>query len=323
MHILITGGAGFIGSNFVRMLLRGEFVTTPSKVTVVDALTYAGSLENLQPVTGDSRLNFVQGNIADRNLILDLMQDIDVVVNFAAESHVDRSIENPGLFLETNVLGTDSLLWAANKCSVERFVHIGTDEVYGSLDSGSWNEDSPLKPNSPYAASKAAAEHLVRAYFNTYKLNVSSTRSSNTYGQYQFPEKLIPLFVSNLMDGLSVPLYGDGENCREWLHVDDHCRAIELVLRSGKAGESYNVGGGNELSNNQLVRIILDELNADESLVVRVADRLGHDFRYSVNDSKLRKLGYQPQQEFREGISNTIKWYVENESWWRPLKRSN
>jgi dTDP-glucose 4,6-dehydratase len=244
----------------------------------------------------------------------------DVVVNFAAETHVDRSIHGPQDFVVTNVVGTQTLLDACLRHGIPRTVHIGTDEVYGSIDEGSWDENEPLKPNSPYSAAKAAAELLVRAYYVTYGLNVSSTRCSNNYGPYQFPEKVIPLFVTNLIDGGTVPLYGDGMNVRDWLHVDDHCRGIALVVEKGQPGESYNIGGGLELTNRELTERVLTAMGADWSSVQPVEDRKGHDRRYSVNDGKLRALGYEPQHRFEDGLAETVQWYRDNEAWWRPLK---
>lgn len=321
MRYLVTGGAGFIGSNYVRMLLGGQLADDDASVVVLDKLTYAGNLANLESVAGDSRYEFVRGDICDGSLVAALVADIDVVINFAAETHVDRSISGPADFVLTNVLGTQTVLEACRAAGVGRVVHIGTDEVYGSIESGSWSEDAPLLPNSPYSAAKASAELLVRSYFQTYGLNVSSTRCSNNYGWYQFPEKVIPLFVTNLIDGLSVPLYGTGENVRDWLHVDDHCRGIDVVVHRGAAGEAYNIGGGVELSNRELTAQLLDAMGADWSSVSLVADRLGHDLRYSVDDSKVRALGYAPLRDFDEALSETVEWYRANEAWWRQLKR--
>lgn len=320
MRFLVTGGAGFIGSNFVRMLLSEKLSNRPTKVIVLDALTYAGNLENLSEISNDERFEFVQGDIRSHRLVTDLFGEVDVVVNFAAESHVDRSIDSSAAFIETNVSGTNSLLQTAVHFPEIRFVHIGTDEVYGSINEGSWTEESPLLPNSPYAASKAAAELLVRAYSNTHKVNVSSTRCSNNYGPFQYPEKLIPFFTTNLLNGQKVPLYGDGLNRRDWLHVNDHCRAIDLVISQGKAGESYNIGGGVEKSNIEITELILEYLGFSNEMIERVADRKGHDFRYSVNDSKIRELGYEPLESFESGIYSTIEWYRANKDWWGPLK---
>ena len=316
----MTGAAGFIGSHFVRELMAGTYGVEPTGVTVYDKLTYAGNLENLASVADDPRYSFVQGDICDGDLLDEVLPGHDVVVNFAAETHVDRSIHGPQDFIVTNVVGTQALLDACLRHGIPRTVHIGTDEVYGSIDEGSWDENEPLRPNSPYSAAKAAAEMLVRAYYVTYGLNVSSTRCSNNYGPYQFPEKVIPLFVTNLIDGAKVPLYGDGMNVRDWLHVDDHCRGIALVVEKGAPGESYNIGGGLELSNRELTERVLAAMGADWDMVQPVEDRKGHDRRYSVNDGKLRALGYAPQHGFEEGLAETVQWYKDNEAWWRPLK---
>ncbi|MBK9738886.1 MAG: dTDP-glucose 4,6-dehydratase [Actinobacteria bacterium] len=320
MRYFVTGAAGFIGSHFVRQLMSGAYGVDPTGVTVYDKLTYAGNLENLASVSSDPRFTFVQGDICDGPLLDDVLPGHDIVVNFAAETHVDRSIHGPQDFVVTNVVGTQTLLDACLRHGIPRTVHIGTDEVYGSIDEGSWDENEPLKPNSPYSAAKAAAELLVRAYFVTYGLNVSSTRCSNNYGPYQFPEKVIPLFVTNLIDGGTVPLYGDGMNVRDWLHVDDHCRGIALVVEKGQPGESYNIGGGLELTNRELTERVLEAMGADWSSVQPVEDRKGHDRRYSVNDGKLRALGYAPQHRFEDGLAETVAWYQDNEDWWRPLK---
>ena len=320
MRYFVTGAAGFIGSHFVRELMAGSYGVDPTGVTVYDKLTYAGNLENLASVKDDPRFTFVQGDICDGPLLDEVLPGHDVVVNFAAETHVDRSIHGPQDFVVTNVVGTQTLLDACLRHGIPRTVHIGTDEVYGSIGEGSWDENEPLKPNSPYSAAKAAAELLVRAYFVTYGLNVSSTRCSNNYGPYQFPEKVIPLFVTNLIDGQQVPLYGDGLNVRDWLHVDDHCRGIALVVAKGAPGESYNIGGGLELNNRELTERVLEAMGADWSSVRAVEDRKGHDRRYSVNDGKLRALGYAPQHRFEDGLAETVQWYRDNEAWWRPLK---
>ena len=320
MRYFVTGAAGFIGSHFVRQLLAGEYGTEVTGVTVYDKLTYAGNLANLAAVADDPRYTFVQGDICDGDLLDQVLPGHDVVVNFAAETHVDRSIHGPQDFIITNVVGTQTILDACLRHQVARTVHIGTDEVYGSIDTGSWTENEPLLPNSPYSAAKAAAEMLVRAYYVTYGLNVSSTRCSNNYGPYQFPEKVVPLFVTNLIDGGKVPLYGDGMNVRDWLHVDDHCRGIAIVMAKGKAGESYNIGGGLELNNRELTERVLAAMGADWSSVQPVDDRKGHDRRYSVDDSKVRALGSAPQHSFDEGLTETVAWYQANEAWWRPLK---
>lgn len=320
MRILVTGGAGFIGSHYVRSLLGGTIGTDIEAVTVLDKLTYAGNLANLAPVADDPRYTFVHGDIGDPATLDAALPGHDAVVNFAAETHVDRSIDGPAAFITTNVAGTQTLLDACLRHDIPRVVHIGTDEVYGSIDEGSWTEDSPLLPNSPYAASKAAAELLVRAYHRTYGMNVSSTRCSNNYGPYQYPEKVIPLFVTNLVRGRKVPLYGDGGNARDWLHVDDHCRGIHLVLERGEPGQAYNIGGGEELANYELTRLILERMGRDwEEWVQLVADRPGHDRRYSVDDARLRALGYAPRHAFSQGLDATITWYLDHEDWWRPL----
>lgn len=321
MRYLVTGGAGFIGSHYVRGLLTGSLGVEVQRVHVLDKLTYAGNLANLADVADDPRYSFVQGDLCDGALLDEVLPGHDIVVNFAAETHVDRSIAGPQDFILTNVVGTQTLLDSCLRSGIARVVHIGTDEVYGSLESGSWTEESPLLPNSPYAASKASAELLVRAYHRTYGLNVSSTRCSNNYGPYQFPEKLIPLFVTNLIDDLRVPLYGDGLNVRDWLHVEDHCAGVQIVVESGEAGEAYNIGGGTELTNRELTDVILRHMGRDwESWVEYVPDRLGHDRRYSVDDARLRALGYRPSRDFGEGIDETIRWYRDNPTWWRPLK---
>ena len=322
MRYFVTGAAGFIGSHFVRQLLAGAYGAEPTHVTVYDKLTYAGNLENLAAVADDPRYTFVQGDICDGDLLDSVLPGHDVVVNFAAETHVDRSIHGPQDFVVTNVVGTQTLLDACLRNGIPRTVHIGTDEVYGSIDEGSWDEQQPLRPNSPYSAAKAAAELLVRAYFVTYGLNVSSTRCSNNYGPYKFPEKVVPLFVTNLIDGGTVPLYGDGLNVRDWLHVDDHCRGIALVIEKGEPGESYNIGGGLELNNRELTERVLAAMGATWDSVQPVEDRKGHDRRYSVDDSRLRAMGYAPQHTFDEGLLETVNWYRDNEAWWRPLKAS-
>ena len=319
MRILVTGGAGFIGSNYVRRLIDGT-LGGASEVTVLDKLTYAGTLTNLDSVPKDS-YRFVHGDICDQSLVATLVKEHDAVVNFAAESHVDRSITNPGAFVDTNIRGTQVILDEIKKNPEKRFLQISTDEVYGTIREGSWGEDFPLLPNSPYSASKASADLLTRAYFRTFGLNASITRCSNNYGPNQFPEKVIPLFVTNLIDEKKVPLYGDGMNIRDWLHVDDHCRGIHLVLRGGRAGEVYNIGGGQELSNKELTMKILSIFGRNEESIEFVPDRLGHDFRYSVNIEKISKeLGYSPLVNFEEGITGVIDWYRKNEAWWRPLK---
>jgi dTDP-glucose 4,6-dehydratase len=322
MKILVTGGAGFIGSHYVRSLLTHRYGPMKDvEVAVLDKLTYAGNLANLAPVRSDPRLTFVEGDILDTRLVDDLVAAADVVVHFAAESHVDRSILGAADFVMTNVVGTQTLLDAAHRHGVERFVHVSTDEVYGSIDDGSWAEDFPLRPNSPYSASKAASDLLALAYATTHGVPVSVTRCSNNYGPYQFPEKVVPLFVTNLLDGGRVPLYGDGSHVRDWLHVDDHCRAIQLVLDGGRAGEVYNIGGGTELSNKDLTGLLIEACGAGWDSVDHVEDRLGHDKRYSVDITKISdEVGYQPQVPFERGLADTVAWYRENRSWWEPLK---
>lgn len=326
MRYFVTGGAGFIGSHFVRGLLSGAdgIARGPvDSVTVYDKLTYAGNPANLQAVSDDPRYRFVLGDICDGDLLDEVLPGHDVVVNFAAETHVDRSIHGPQDFVITNVVGTQTLLDACLRHGIPRTVHIGTDEVYGSIDEGSWDEEEPLRPNSPYSAAKAAAELLVRAYHVTYGLNVSSTRCSNNYGPHQFPEKVLPLFITNLIDGQTVPLYGDGLNVRDWLHVDDHCRGIALVIEAGAPGQAYNIGGGLELTNRELTQRVLDAMGASWDRVAMVEDRKGHDRRYSVDDSRLRALGYAPRHSFDDGLAETVQWYRDHEEWWRPLKETH
>ena len=323
MHVLVTGGAGFIGTNFVRMAVNGELIGI-SKVTVLDKLTYAGVKANLDSFINSPGFTFVKGDICDPVVVGSILNEVDSVINFAAESHVDRSIENSVDFVNTNIVGVQVLLDALRKSDKKkRFIQVSTDEVYGSIKTGSWGESSPMKPNSPYSASKASAEHLVNAYHHTYGLQTLVTRCSNNYGPYQFPEKVIPLFVTNLIEGKKLPLYGDGKNVRDWLHVDDHCRGIHKVLMDGANGETFNIGGGTELSNKQLADMILKEMTFDETFVEYVKDRPGHDFRYSVDWSKIRKqTHYEPRVSFLEGLRDTIKWYRENSSWWMALKNS-
>jgi dTDP-glucose 4,6-dehydratase len=324
MKLLVTGGAGFIGSNFVRMALTDKFLEfSVEQLTVLDLLTYAGDEENLKPIASDKRYKFVKGDIRDLELAKKLMQDADQVVHFAAESHVDRSIEGGSEFVSTNVMGTQVLLDAAKGSNIKRFVHVSTDEVYGSISEGSWPEDHPLLPNSPYSASKAGSDLLVRAYNRTHKLDTVITRCSNNYGQYQFPEKVMPLFITNIIEGKKVPLYGNGLNVRDWLHVDDHCRGIALALTKGRAGEVYNIGGGTELTNVELTHKILKAMGVGEEFIQPVEDRKGHDLRYSVDISKINKeLGYSPQVNFEEGLEQTINWYKNNDAWWKKHKQS-
>jgi len=315
--VLVTGGAGFIGSCFVRYLLR----TYPSlRVIVLDKLTYAGNLANLREVEGNARFRFVRGDIADASVVRSLVAESDAVVNFAAETHVDRSLLEAGSFINTDVYGTYVLLEAARQAGGRRYLQVSTDEVYGSVETGSSREADALDPRSPYSASKAGGDLMARAYFSSYGLPVVITRASNTYGPYQYPEKLIPLFVTNAIDGQPLPLYGDGRNVRDWLYVEDHCRGIDLVLREGRAGEIYNLGGGNERTNLEITERILALLGKPSSLIRYVADRPGHDRRYSLDATKIRELGWKPQYDFEAALSETVRWYVENEWWWRPLK---
>ncbi|GAA2816567.1 dTDP-glucose 4,6-dehydratase [Saccharopolyspora taberi] len=325
MRVLVTGGAGFIGSHYVRQLLGGHYPAfSDAEVVVLDKLTYAGNLENLRPVADDPRYRFVRGDICDWDVVSDVMRGIDVVVHFAAESHVDRSILGASEFVVTNVVGTNTLLQGALAAGVEKFVHVSTDEVYGTIDEGSWPEDHVLEPNSPYSAAKAGSDLIARSYHRTHGLPVCITRCSNNYGPYQYPEKVLPLFVTNLMEGRKVPLYGDGLNVRDWLHVTDHCRGIQLVAESGRPGEIYNIGGGTELTNRELTERVLELMGRDWSMVQPVTDRKGHDRRYSVDHRKItEELGYRPVVAFEQGLAETVKWYEENRDWWEPLKHPN
>ena len=321
MRILVTGGAGFIGSHFARLLARKESSGIES-IVILDKLTYAGRKENLTDILIKENAEFIQGDICDPQIVESAISKVDSVVNFAAESHVDRSIGSAAEFVETNVSGVQVLLDAikASKRKI-RFVQVSTDEVYGSIESGSWDENCALLPNSPYSASKAGGELLARAYHRTHGLDVVVTRCSNNYGTHHFPEKLIPLFITNLIEGKKVPVYGTGSNVRDWLHVDDHCRGIYAALMNGRSGEVYNIGGGRELTNNEITTLILDAMGADKSSIEYVEDRKGHDLRYSVDWTKInRELGYEPQVKFEDGLKETIQWYRDNEAWWKPLK---
>lgn len=319
MKILVTGGAGFIGSCFVRRMLAEH---PAYKIINLDALTYCGNIENLNDVKDNPNYAFVLGNICDRELVRELVSNVDCVVNFAAESHVDNSIKHPEIFVETNVQGTLNLLQASKELGVERYLQVSTDEVYGALGkTGYFTETTPLAPNSPYSASKASGDMLVRAYFETYKIPVLTTRCSNNYGPYQYPEKLIPFFISQLLKGEKVPVYGDGLNVRDWLYVYDHCAAIDAVLHNGKVGEVYNIGGHNEKTNLEITRLILDAMGKDEGSISYVADRLGHDRRYAICNDKIQsELGWEPSVTFEEGIKLTIDWYLNNQEWIKGIE---
>jgi dTDP-glucose 4,6-dehydratase len=319
--LLVTGGAGFIGSNFIHYMMDKY---PGYKIVNLDKLTYAGNLENLRDIESDPNYTFVKGDIADTGIVSDIFDNhkIDAVVNFAAESHVDRSIEEPGVFIRTDVYGTFVLLEAARKNSCDIFLQISTDEVYGSIEEGSFRESDPLLPNSPYSASKAGAEMIVRSFFKTYGTPVIITRTSNNFGPYQYPEKLIPLFITNLIDGIKVPLYGDGMNVRDWIYVDDNCSALDLVLHRGKMGQIYNIGAGNEKPNVWITKKLIELLGKTEDMIVPVEDRLGHDRRYSVDCSRIKdELGWGAEYDFEEALEKTVEWYRNNEGWWRPLKK--
>ncbi len=321
MRLLVTGAAGFIGSNFVRMIAKGQ-IKGISSVAVLDKLTYAGVKANLSKAESISNYSFFEGDICDSKLVASVLDEVDAVVNFAAESHVDRSINGASDFVQTNIVGVQVLLDVIKATGRKiRFLQVSTDEVYGSIESGSWTENWPIQPNSPYSASKASGELLARSYNRTHGMDVVITRCSNNYGTHHFPEKLIPLFITNLIEGKKVPVYGTGENVRDWLHVDDHCRGIYSVLMNGGSGEVYNIGGGCELTNNEITSLILEAMGADESSIKYVEDRKGHDLRYSVDWTKInRELGYEPQVKFEDGLRQTIQWYQDNEAWWKPLK---
>ena len=319
MRLLVTGGAGFIGSCFVRHILNKY----PSyQVVNLDALTYCGNIQNLDDIKENPNYTFIHGNICDKNLVREIISGVDCVVNFAAESHVDNSIKNPGIFIETNVQGTLNLLQASYEAKIERFLQVSTDEVYGTLGkTGYFYETTPLAPNSPYSASKAGADMLVRAYHETYGLFTLNTRCSNNYGPYQYPEKLIPFFISKLLKNEKVPVYGDGLNVRDWLYVYDHCEAIDVVLHNGKSREVYNIGGHNEKTNMEITKLILDAMGKNESSIEYVADRLGHDRRYAISNDKITKeLGWKPSITFEEGIKLTIEWYLNNKEWMKSVQ---
>ncbi|MFD4620320.1 dTDP-glucose 4,6-dehydratase [Streptomyces sp. NPDC058475] len=322
MRILVTGGAGFIGSHYARTMLDGGYPGfEDAHVTVLDQLTYAGRRDNLP--AAHPRLTFVRGNILDRELLRSVLDGQDAVVHFAAESHVDRSIESGTAFVRTNVEGTQSLLEACLTVGVERVVHVSTDEVYGSIEEGVWTEESPLLPNSPYAASKAASDLIALAYFRTHRLNVSVTRCSNNYGPYQHPEKFIPLAVTHLLEGRPIPVYGDGQQVREWLHVDDHCRALHRVLTGGRAGEAYNIGAGTAVPNLTLARRLAELCGAEPHMIQHITDRKGHDRRYALDQTKIeRQLGHLPLTPFDKGLAETVAWYRDNPQWWKPVKES-
>ena len=321
MKLLITGGAGFIGSNFIHYWLKNY---PEDSLVNLDLLTYAGNLENLKDIENQANYKFVKGDICDAALVNELVKGIDIIVHFAAETHVDRSIKNSADFIKTNVEGTRVLLEAAKNNGNIRFHHISTDEVFGSLNmtDPKFNEKTPYDPRSPYSAAKAASDHLVRAYYHTYGLPITISNCSNNYGPYQFPEKLIPLFVTNLLEGKNIPVYGEGKNIRDWIHVDDHNRGVDFIIRKGKIGETYCLGGNSEKTNLEITKDILELMGEGEDRIVHVADRLGHDLRYAIDFSKAEKeLGWQPQIDFKAGLQSTIKWYQDNKDWWQPLKK--
>ena len=323
MRILVTGGAGFIGSHYVRTVLADGYPGySGATVTVLDKLTYSGNRANLAPVAGSSRLTFVHGDICDQALLASLVPGHDMVLNFAAETHVDRSISGAAPFVATNVVGVQTLMQACLDARVPRVVQVSTDEVYGSIAAGSWAESAPLDPNSPYSAAKAGGDMIAQAYHRTHGLNVVTTRCCNNYGPYQYPEKIIPLFITSLLDGGTVPLYGDGGNVREWIHVDDHCRGIQLAAERGEAGRVYHIGSEVELANKELTSMLLDACGAGWESVEYVEDRKGHDRRYSLDDAALRALGYAPRIAFTDGLADTVRWYAANRAWWEPLKQS-
>jgi len=314
---LVTGGAGFIGSNFIHYMLKKH-----DDVTIInlDKLTYAGNLENLKDIESDPRYSFIKGDICDKKLVEQMLPEVDIIVNFAAESHVDRSIGAPDDFIKTDIFGTFVLLEAARKNSIQKFIQISTDEVYGSIENGSFKETDPLMPSSPYSASKAGADRLCYSYFVTYKLPIVITRCSNNFGPYQYPEKLIPLFVTNAIENKALPIYGDGLNVRDWIYVEDHCYAIDFLIENGLEGEVYNIGAGSEKTNLEITELILHHLKKPASLKTFVTDRLGHDRRYSVDCTQIRKLGWKPHHSFEDALGKTIQWYIENEHWWRKIK---
>ena len=323
MRVLVVGGAGFAGSHYVRTLLDGGYPEFNSaSVTVLDLLTYSGNLANLEPVQDSSRLTFVQGDVRDGGLLKSLVPGHELVINFAAETHVDRSISCAAPFVATNVAGVQALMQACLDADVRRVIQVSTDEVYGSIEYGAWSEDAPLRPTSPYAAAKAAGDLIAAAYHRTYGLDVIVTRSCNNYGPFQHPEKVIPLFVTSLLDSEHVPLYGDGLHVRQWVNVDDHCRGIQVAAERGTAGRVYHIGGDTELANRELTALLLTACGADWDSVDYVADRKGHDRRYCLDDSALRALGYLPHTAFADGLAATVRWYADNRDWWEPVKRS-
>lgn len=317
MKLLVTGGAGFIGSNFIRYMFKKY---PDYHIVNLDKLTYAGNLDNLKDVEGHPNYTFIKGDICDVKVVSGAVEGVDAIVNFAAETHVDRSILEPGSFIQTDVYGTYVLLEAVKEKGISRYIQISTDEVYGSIETGSFTEKSPVSPSSPYSASKAGSDMLVHAYWTTYHLPVIITRSSNNYGPYQYPEKLIPLFITNALEGQQLPLYGDGMNVRDWIYVDDNCAAIDVVLHKGIEGEVYNIGGGNERTNVEITDIILRETGKPKSFIKHIKDRLGHDRRYSIDSSKVNSLGFTSKHSFEDAMMTTVKWYTDNEWWWRKIK---
>jgi len=318
MKILVTGGCGFIGSNFIRHMLRKY---PDYEIINLDKLTYAGNPDNLRDVENNKNYEFIRGDICDSKIVGEIVPKVDAIINFAAESHVDNSIRSSREFIQTNVLGTLNLLEFARVNKIKKFLQISTDEIYGSIDKGSFSEDSLVKPSSPYSASKASAELLVMSYVVTHRFPAIISRSSNNYGPCQYPEKIIPLFITNLLEGKKIPLYGDGKNVRDWIHVQDNCEAIDFIFHNGKVGEIYNIGGGTEKENIEVAKFLLGEFDKDESFTEFVEDRKGHDRRYALNCEKLRKLGWKPKINFDKGLKETIEWYVKNKDWWRKLKK--
>lgn len=317
VNILVTGGSGFIGSNFIRHMLEKY---PKHKIINLDKLTYAGNMDNLKDIEDNHNYSFVCGDICNKDVVDEVMQQVDQVVHFAAESHVDRSIDDGSVFVRTNVLGTHTLLESAFKHDIKRFVHVSTDEVYGSINSGSFKETDILVPSSPYSSSKAGSDLLAQSYYITHKLPVIITRCTNNFGPYQYPEKLIPLFVTNLLENKKVPVYGTGQNIRDWIYVMDHCKAVDFVLQNGSIGETYNIGGGAEKTNLEITEMIIEKVRLDESMIEYVEDRHGHDLRYSLDCSKLKELGWMPEHNFDEALDQTVRWYVENSWWWKKLK---